>query len=131
MTTGAPTTSAMKTVRRDHSMSPRDTSKMRTADVSTPGARDGIVVEVRTFELPFDVSAVAIVMSAFLMLVGPHPHSLSLAGPARRASLRPLARAAGAYFTKYWKTAWRLSSGDVTSSIVPNSPLAAISVRRA
>ena len=35
------------------------------------------------------------------------------------------------YFTRYWKTAWRLSSGDVTSSMAPNSPLAAISVRRA
>ena len=35
------------------------------------------------------------------------------------------------YFTRYWKTAWRLSSGDVTSSIAPNSPLAASSVSRA
>ena len=35
------------------------------------------------------------------------------------------------YFTRYWKTACRLSSGDVTSSMAPNSPLAAISVSRA
>jgi hypothetical protein len=34
------------------------------------------------------------------------------------------------YFTKYWKTACRLSSGEVTSSIVPYSPLAASSVTR-
>jgi len=36
-----------------------------------------------------------------------------------------------AYFTRYWNTAARLSSGDVTSSIDPYCPLAAISVSRA
>jgi hypothetical protein len=36
-----------------------------------------------------------------------------------------------AHFTRYWNTACRLSSGDVTSSIAPNSPVAAISVNRA
>ena len=35
------------------------------------------------------------------------------------------------YFTRYWNTAARLSSGEVTSSMEPNCPLAAISVRRA
>ena len=35
------------------------------------------------------------------------------------------------HFTRYWKTACRLSSGDVTSSIAPSSPDAASSVSRA
>ena len=34
------------------------------------------------------------------------------------------------HLTRYWNTAWRLSSGDVTSSITPYSPLAASSVSR-
>src|SRR5690242_6380469 len=38
ITTGAPTTSPMKIVRRDHSISPTDRSKMRSADVRYPGA---------------------------------------------------------------------------------------------
>ena len=38
-------------------------------------------------------------------------------GPARRAGRH--------HFTRYWKTAWRLSSGEVTSWIAPMSPDAA------
>src|SRR5207244_11606026 len=34
-------------------------------------------------------------------------------------------------FTRYLKTAWRLSSGELTSSTPPSSPEAAMSVRRA
>ena len=79
----------MKIVRRDHSISPSDRSKTRSAAAKKPGA-GGI--------------------------------------GARRGGL---GHRGHGYFTRYWKTAWRLSSGDVTSSIAPNSPLAASSVSRA
>ena len=39
MRTGAPTTSAMKIVRRDHSISPIERSKMRRLETTKPGAR--------------------------------------------------------------------------------------------
>ena len=39
MSTGAPTTSAMKIVRRDHSISPSDRSKIRRLDDTKPGGR--------------------------------------------------------------------------------------------
>ena len=39
MRTGAATTSAMKIVRRDHSISPSDKSKMRRLDATRPGGR--------------------------------------------------------------------------------------------
>jgi hypothetical protein len=38
MNTGAATTSIMKMVRRDHSISPIERSKMRNPDVKKPGA---------------------------------------------------------------------------------------------
>ena len=37
-----------------------------------------------------------------------------------------LSSALDGHFTRYWKTACRLSSGDVTSSIAPHSPVAAM-----
>ena len=39
MSTGAATRTAMKIVRRDHSISPIDKSKIRRLDVTKPGGR--------------------------------------------------------------------------------------------
>ncbi len=41
ITTGRPTTSAMKTVRRDHSISPSERSNTRMAEERTPGGDEG------------------------------------------------------------------------------------------
>ena len=90
MNTGAPTTSAMKMVRRDQSISPIERSKTRRLEARKPGA-----------------------------------------GGSGRAAVGWVMTAAHRHFTRYWNTAWRLSSGDVTSSMAPNSPLAARSVSRA
>ena len=45
-TTGPPTTSAMKMVRRDHSISPNDSSKTRRAASGSEGGvvREGVVI---------------------------------------------------------------------------------------
>ena len=91
--TGPPTTSAMKMVRRDHSISPSERSNTRRAAPK------------------YDMR-------------GPDPN------------LRPdwpvgLLACRRHCFTRYLKTACRLSSGDCTSSICPASPDAASSVSRA
>ena len=86
--TGPPTTSAMKTVRRDHSISPSDRSKMRRRPTRGTGPGGW-------------------------RCVGGWIHGVVIESAAG-LEVRP---AQWHYFTRYWKTACRLSSGDVTSSI--------------
>ena len=93
-TTGAPTTSARKMVRRDQSIWPMLRSNTRIAAAPNDGARRRAAPQ-------------------------------RVERPGRKRSLQPR------HFTRYWKTACRLSSGEVTSLISPASPDAASSVSRA
>ena len=77
----------MKMVRRDHSISPSDRSKIRSGRHS-----DG---------------------------------APGLGSAERHAGGATGGRGRHRHFTRYWKTACRLSSGEVTSSIAPASPVAA------
>ena len=99
--TGPPSSSARNTDRRDQSICPSDSSKMRIDDAISEGAAR-------------------------------RPGTAGGAGDRGRPIVhRRRVTVRGHVFTRYWNTACRLSSGEVTSWMVPSSPLAANTVSRA
>ena len=96
MSTGPPTIRPRNTVRRDHSISPSDTSNTRSDAVISDGIFVGAQSWMSWTFSPAEAWALATCLEFSI----------------RRFD----------HFTRYWKTACRLSSGEVTSSTPPASP---------